>query len=79
VSVLSRSMSTGCLRGRNPEYIVSPNRYNIFEDFGPGFSFVVVLPAYFLFLTWPVIIGTVSLFYCGEYSGFPMPLGALAH
>jgi pheromone a factor receptor len=50
------------------EYIVSPNRYDIYEDFGPYLSCWVTLPAFFLFWAWPVAIGVVSLFYCGEYS-----------
>ena len=50
------------------EYIVSPNRYNIFEDVGPFLSSQITLPAFFLCFAWPVAIGAVSLFYCGEYS-----------
>lgn len=50
------------------EYIVSMNRYDIYEDFGPNVSFWVTLPAFFLVLAWPVAIGTVSLFYCGGCS-----------
>jgi pheromone a factor receptor len=50
------------------EYIVSANRYNIFEDFGPYISVWITLPTFFLFSAWPVAIGAVSLFYCGEYS-----------
>lgn len=47
------------------EYIVSENRYEIYEDFGPFVSFWVTLPTFFLVLVWPVAVGTVSLFYCG--------------
>jgi pheromone a factor receptor len=50
------------------EYIVSENRYNIFEDFGPYLSNWVTPPAFFLVFAWPVAIGVVSFFYCGEYS-----------
>jgi pheromone a factor receptor len=50
------------------EYIVSENRYDIWEDFGPYVSTWITLPAFFLIFAWPVVIGAVSLFYCGEYS-----------
>ena len=50
------------------EYIVSPNRYDIYGDFGPLVSSQITLPAFFLYIAWPVAIGVVSLFYCGEYS-----------
>jgi pheromone a factor receptor len=46
------------------QYVVSPNRYNIFEDFGPIFAIVLTPPSFILFYAWPVAIGTVSLFYC---------------
>ena len=42
------------------------NRYNIFEDFGPRTSVVTTPLTYVFFSAWPVAIGTVSLFYCGE-------------
>ncbi|KAI0274469.1 pheromone A receptor-domain-containing protein [Russula aff. rugulosa BPL654] len=45
-------------------YIVSANRYNIFEDIGPFPSTWVTLPAFFLVIAWPVVIGAVSFFYC---------------
>ena len=57
------------------DYIVSANRYNIFEDIGPFSSTWVILPAFFLVLAWPVVIGAVSFFYCGEYSSFTSVLG----
>ena len=57
------------LRVCNPEYIVSSNRYNIYEDFGPSLALVDTPPTFFLFNAWPVAIGTVSLFYCCEYPG----------
>jgi pheromone a factor receptor len=50
------------------EYVVAENRYNIFEDIGPFPSIWDTLPTFFLVLVWPVAIGAVSLFYCGEYS-----------
>jgi pheromone a factor receptor len=53
----------------NPEYIVSPNRYNIYEDFGPSPSVAVTPPTFVLFYAWPVVIGLVSLYYCGGYLG----------
>jgi hypothetical protein len=55
------------LSGCKSDYVVSENRYNIFEDFGPYFSTVLRPPTFVLFYAWPVAIGTVSLFYCGEY------------
>jgi hypothetical protein len=58
---------------RDPEYVVSANRYNIFEDFGPDFSMVLTPLTFILFSAWPVAIGTVSLFYCGECLGLPSP------
>jgi pheromone a factor receptor len=51
----------------NPEYIVSGNRYDIFEDFGPFYSVVTTPPTFVLFCAWPLAIGLVSLYYCGEY------------
>jgi len=61
------------------EYIVSPNRYDIFEDYGPYASCWITLPAFFLFFLWPVAIGVVSLFYGGEYSYVTSALGTSAH
>ena len=70
----------GCLQELNPEYIVSTNRYNIFEDFGPAFSSAVSPLTLILFNAWPVAIGIVSLFYCGEYHRLScFPFYALAH
>jgi hypothetical protein len=68
VSALSHSLPTGCIQGRNLEYVVSEIRYVIFEDIGPLLSIWRTPLAYVLFSAWPVAIGTVSLFYCGEYS-----------
>ncbi|KAH9990938.1 pheromone A receptor-domain-containing protein [Russula vinacea] len=48
----------------NPEYIVSSNRYDILEDFGPAFAIVNTPLTYAFFTTWPVIIGLISLSYC---------------
>jgi hypothetical protein len=73
------SLPTSYLQGCDPEYVVSLNRYNIFEDYGPAFVSELTPPTFFLFITWPVAIGFVSLFYCGEYSGFPLSFGALAY
>jgi pheromone a factor receptor len=50
------------------EYIVSENRYDIYEDFGPFFTIWITPLAFVLFFAWPVAIGTISFFYCGEYS-----------
>ncbi|KAF8491701.1 pheromone A receptor-domain-containing protein [Russula emetica] len=46
------------------QYVISIHRYTIFEDFGPAFSNALMLPTFFLFNTWPLAIGIVSLFYC---------------
>ncbi|KAF8468722.1 pheromone receptor [Russula ochroleuca] len=46
------------------QYVVSTNRYNIFEDFGPVFAIELTPLSFILFYAWPVAIGTVSLFYC---------------
>jgi hypothetical protein len=62
---------TGYLYTYNSEYIVSGHRYNIFEDFGPSFSIVLMPPSFFLFYAWPVAIGCVSFVYCGECPGLP--------
>ena len=61
------------------EYIVSANRYNIFEDFGPYSGTWDTLPTVFLVFVWSVAIGVVSLFYCGEYSYVASALGTSAH
>jgi hypothetical protein len=71
VSVPRYSPSTDRLQGCNPEYVVSTNRYDIFEDFGPDFSMVTTPLSFVLFSAWPVAIGTVSLFYSGECLGLP--------
>ncbi len=70
VSALNHSPPTGYVQGCNPEYVVSSNRYVIFEDFGPYTATLTTPPTFVLFSAWPVAIGTVSLFYCGEYSCF---------
>jgi pheromone a factor receptor len=72
---LAVHLSTGCLQGCDPEYVVSTNRYNIFEDFGPYHATALMPPSFFLFNAWPVAIGTVSLFYCGECPGLPSAFG----
>jgi pheromone a factor receptor len=45
------------------EYVVSANRYDIYEDFGPAVSMVITPLTFVLFSAWPVAIGTISLFY----------------
>jgi hypothetical protein len=67
------------LQGCDPEYVISTNRYNIFEDFGPSQSTAITPLLFLLFSSWPVVIGTVSLYYCGEYPGLRFLFGALAH
>lgn len=46
------------------QYVVSPNRYNIYEDLGPMFATKLTPPTFFLLYSWPVAIGLVSAFYC---------------
>jgi len=46
------------------QYIVSSNRYDIFEDFGPVMASANTTWAFILFYSWPVVIGCVSCFYC---------------
>jgi len=46
------------------QYVVSSNRYQIFEDFGPCLTIVLTPPTFFLYYTWPVAVGCVSLVYC---------------
>ena len=67
------------LQGCNVEYIASANRYYIFEDYGPHFTLAFTPLTIILFHTWPVAIGIVSLYYCGEYPGSLLPFGVLAH
>jgi hypothetical protein len=67
------------LQGCNVEYIASANRYYIFEDYGPHFTLAFTPLTIILFHTWPVVIGTVSLYYCGEYPSSLLPFVVLAH
>jgi pheromone a factor receptor len=62
-------LSTSRLQGCDSDYIVSSNRYNIYEDFGPYFGTALTPPTFVLFYAWPVAIGCVSFFYCSECSG----------
>ncbi|KAI0250400.1 GPCR fungal pheromone mating factor [Lactifluus subvellereus] len=48
------------------QYVVSGRRYVIVEDFGPSLHTVLRLPSLFLFSAWPIVIGSVSLVYCGK-------------
>jgi pheromone a factor receptor len=54
------------------QYIVSQNRYNIYEDVGPVYSNSLVPETFIFFFAWPVVIGCVSLVYCGECPGLPL-------
>ncbi|KAF8468714.1 STE3-domain-containing protein [Russula ochroleuca] len=45
-------------------YVVSSHRYNIFEDFGPASAFADTPLTFILLYSWPVVVGTASLFYC---------------
>ena len=53
------------------EYVVDTNRYLIFEDFGPYFAIAVTPLAFVLFYAWPLAIGCVSFYYCGECPELP--------
>ena len=64
--MFGHSLTASCSHVCDLEYVVSSHRYNIFEDFGPFFGMVVTPLTFILFYAWPVAIGTVSLFYCGE-------------
>jgi pheromone a factor receptor len=67
------------LNGWDAEYVVSGERYVLFEDFGPTHCTIVTPPAFPLFFAWPVAIGTVSLVYCGKYLFLPMAFNPAAH
>ena len=73
--------SAGCSQGGNSEYVVSANRYNIFEDFGPDPAMVNTPLTFVLYYAWPLAIGTVSLYYCGECLRLACfaPGGVLSH
>ena len=49
------------------EYIVQPYRFDLVEDIGPMLVVVLQYPSIPLFYLWPIVIGMVSLFYCGAY------------
>ena len=46
-------------------YIVQGHRFDIFEQIGCYPNIVNTLPAYFLVMMWPLIIGVISAVYCG--------------
>jgi pheromone a factor receptor len=46
------------------QYVVSPYRFNLLEDFGPLDVVDLRWPAIPLFYLWPLMAGIVSLFYC---------------
>lgn len=50
----------------NIEFVVSYHNYSIFEDIGPIFSNALIIETVFLFSAWPIMIGCVSFFICGE-------------
>ncbi|KAH8984400.1 STE3-domain-containing protein [Lactarius deliciosus] len=58
------SSSASWLNGYFVDIVVSGHRFNIIEDFGPYPSIVLMTPSIPLFLVWPIVVGTVSLFYC---------------
>lgn len=51
-------------------YIVQGHRFDIFEQVGCYPHVVNMLPAYFLVVMWPIVIGIISAIYCGA-SAFP--------
>ena len=61
----------------NQDYVASPTRYYIFEDYGPFLATVTTPLSFILFYTWPLAIGVVSFFYSGEYSSLSPFFGAL--
>lgn len=63
----------------NAEYIVSSNRYDIFEDYGPHFTVALTPLVFILMSSWPVAIGTVSFCYCGEYHRLLLLFGVMVH
>jgi pheromone a factor receptor len=76
---LAVHLSTGCLQGCDSEYVVSSNRYDIFEDFGPFFATALTPPTFFLLYLWPLVIGIVSFFYCSECHVLPSAFGTPSH
>jgi len=46
-------------------YIVQGHRFDIFEQVGCYPHIVNMLPAYFLVVMWPLVIGIISAIYCG--------------
>ena len=46
-------------------YVVQGHRFDIFEQIGCYPSIVNALPAYFLVVMWPLVIGFISAIYCG--------------
>ncbi|KAG6906375.1 hypothetical protein DXG01_014248 [Tephrocybe rancida] len=47
------------------QYVVQGHRFNIFEDVGCYPALFNTLPAYFLSIMWPIVIGLISVVYCG--------------
>lgn len=46
---------------------MQPYRYDLVEDYGPLSVTVLQYPSIPLFFVWPLVVGIVSLFYCGAY------------
>ncbi|KAH9976788.1 pheromone A receptor-domain-containing protein [Lactifluus volemus] len=46
------------------QYIVTPYSYGIYEDFGCQMLSSDTIPAIFLFVAWPLVIGCLSFVYC---------------
>jgi pheromone a factor receptor len=63
-------VSADYLLGCKSDYIVSTNRYDIYEDFGPYNPTATTPPTSILFTAWPVTIGIVAAFYFGEYPAY---------
>ena len=75
----SKPFDVSGLQECNAEYVVSLNCYDIIEDYGPGYTIALTPLSFILFYSWPVAIGTVSFYFCGEYPSLHFPFGAVAH
>ena len=51
-------------------YIVQGHRFDIFERVGCYPQIVNMIPAYFLVVMWPIVIGIISAIYCGSSAPF---------
>jgi len=74
---LRASIFSFCFLFRHPQmfvisvdYVVQPHRYDILEDIGCQPAIYNTLPAYFLVLMWPVLLGLISFVYSGRRLAF---------